>query len=805
MKRASLILSVLVLVSLSCSYTSLPMRLFATRTPTLPPTATATVTPQPTATSTVTPTPAPPARVGVGERLLFSGDYDAALQSYQSALRDASDDDTRAGAIIGTARAYYLMGDYEAASTSIEEAISTYPDSPDLATAYYYRALLKEAEEDYAGAATDFQAFTEARPGVLDAYMLEAAGDNLMLAGEHEAAVTAYEAAVAAGRRTDPVFVQIKIGRAYLAAGNNTEAVRWFMAIHENSNSDQVKAQTDLLAGQTYLNMGLSEQAYARFLDAVNNYPNQYDSYLALSNLVEAGVAVDPLNRAIVDYYAGQYGLAIDLLTRYISATPEHNGAAHYYKALAMRASSRWADAAAEFDVLIRDHEGDAFFVDAYREKAYTQWAYLDKPDLAVETLLGFVRLYPDVAAAPEILFEAGRIQERAGWLADAADTWSRIITEYPSSEDSMRGLFLAGISQYREKNYGEAMTVFQRHLLLATSPADQAQAYFWIGKTATAQNNPDAARQAFEQSSQKDPTGYYSERARALLQNQPVLHASSSYDLGYDLARERPEAEDWMRRTFALPPETVLSSYGELGSDPRFQRANAYWELGMYSQARNEMEDLRESLRTDAVNTYRLMNHTLEMGLYRTAILASRQVLTLASLDDADSLKSPVYFNHIRFGTYYKDQVLAAAREEGINPLLLFSLIRQESLFEGFAGSSAGAQGLMQIMPATGREIVNISGWPKNYRDSDLLRPVISIRMGAEYLARQKNFLEGDTLAALAAYNGGPGNAQAWKKLANGDPDLFVEVIRFAETRTYVMQISDFLNIYNRLYTRTP
>jgi len=469
-----------------------------------------------------------------------------------------------------------------------------------------------------------------------------------------------------------------------------------------------------------------------------------------------------------------------------------------------MRASNRWEDAVAEFDTLIRDHEGDTFFVDAYREKAYTQWAYLDKPDLAAETLLSFVRLYPDVAAAPEILFEAGRIQERAGWLAEAADTWSRIITEYPSSEDSMRSLFLAGISRYRERDYAGAMTIFQRHLLLATSPADQAQAYFWIGKTATAQNNADAARQAFEQSSQKDPTGYYSERARAILQNRPVLFASSSYDLGYDLARERPEAEAWMRRTFALPPETVLSSYGELGSDPRFQRANAYWELGMYSQARNEMEDLRESLRADAVNTYRLMNHALEMGMYRTAILASRQVLTLASLDDAASLNAPVYFNHIRFGVYYKDQVLSAAREEGISPLLLFSLIRQESLFEGFAGSSAGAQGLMQIMPATGREIVNISGWPENYRDSDLLRPVISIPMGAEYLSRQRSFLNGDTLAALAAYNGGPGNAQAWKSLAGGDPDLFVEVIRFAETRTYVMQISDFLNIYNRLYTRT-
>ena len=51
-------------------------------------------------------------------------------------------------------------------------------------------------------------------------------------------------------RRTDPVFVQLKIGRAYMAAGNNTEAVRTFMSIYDSSNNDAVKAQADLLAGR---------------------------------------------------------------------------------------------------------------------------------------------------------------------------------------------------------------------------------------------------------------------------------------------------------------------------------------------------------------------------------------------------------------------------------------------------------------------------------------------------------------------------------------------------------------------------
>lgn len=805
MKRASLVLSLLVLFGLGCSVSSITQRIFATPAPPSTPTPTFTPTPLPTATPTITPTPAPPARLGVAEQWILIGDYAAALESYRSAERDAVEDETRAGALIGIGRVLSLQGEYDQARAALDDVIDNYASSPDLANAYYFRARLNEDSGDYAAAAADFHAFTLHRPGALDAYMLEAAGDNLVLAADYAGAITAYQAAAAAPRRTDPVFVQIKIGQAMASAGNNNDAVRQFMSIYDASNNDAIKAQADLLAGQVYLNMGLSEQGYARFQDAVNNYPNQSSSYAALSTLVESGIGVDSLNRAIVDYYAGQYGLTIDLLTRYLTATPEHDGAAHYYKGLALLSSDRFTDAVAEFDELISDHTGDPFFVDAFREKAYVQWAYLDKPELAAETLLGFVRLYPADEASAGILFEAARIQERAGWLPEAAQTWGRIIAEYPSAEDSMRALFLAGISLYRERDYAGAMTIFQRHLLLATSPADQSQAYFWIGKTATAQGNADAAQQAFEQSALRDPTGYYSERARGILQGKPILSPSTSFDLGYDLTRERAEAETWLRSTFALPPETVLSSYGEMGSDPRFQRANAYWELGLYTQARAEFEDLRESVTGDAVATYRLMNRALELGLYRTAIIAARQILTLANLDDAASLNAPAYFNHIRFGAYYKDMVLAAAAEEELNPLLLFSVIRQESLFEGFAGSTVGAQGLMQIMPATGQEMFNLTGTPKGYNSGDLLRPVVSIPMGALYLNRQRIYLNGDLLAGLAAYNGGAGNAQLWKEQSNGDPDLFVEIIRFAETRTYVMQIADFLNIYNRLYTRTP
>ena len=166
---------------------------------------------------------------------------------------------------------------------------------------------------------------------------------------------------------------------------------------------------------------------------------------------------------------------------------------------------------------------------------------------------------------------------------------------------------------------------------------------------------------------------------------------------------------------------------------------------------------------------SYRLANHLLELGLYRSAIMAARQVLDLAGLSDADTLNAPAYFNHLRFGPYFSELVLPAAQQYGIHPLLLFSLMRQESLFEGFVRSSAAASGLMQIMPATGEQIASDLGWPANFTSQDLSRPQVSIILGADYLRSQLDNFDGDIYATLAAYNGGPGNALQWKKLAPG------------------------------------
>jgi soluble lytic murein transglycosylase len=794
--------SIFGLISLACVLPAIsnPFESDPQSTPTETFTPLFTDTPTPSPTSTITPTPLPAERVLIADEAIFFGDYERAITENQAALDTSSDPEIEAGALYGIGRAQYMLKNYPAAIQALTNLIEQYPESRYLANAHFIRGECYYDRSEFLLAAEEYQRYIELRPGVLDSFTSEIRGNALMAANSPEQAVEAYQFAINTSEISDTSGLEIKVGRAYAAQGDHINAVRRFMAVYESTNNEYTRAQANLLAGQSYLALELPEQAYARFQDSVNNYPLAYDSYTALVALVNANVPVSDLQRGLVNYYAGQYGLSIVALDRFMQFNPEHNGTPLHFKALAKRALGEHAEAVALWDTLISGYSGDQHWPTAWKEKAYTQWAFLNQYPQAAQTLLDYVARSPTAADAADTLFQAGRIYERNDLLAQAAAVWERLMTEYPAAEISARGQFLAGITQYRLGDKDSALNIFQRGLVLATKPEDQAAASLWIGKIHLENGDRPAATSAWEQAAQSG-SGYYAERARELLENRPPLTASDQFNLDYDLEREGRLAEIWMRSTFDLPEDTNFSGLGSLAQHPVVRRGNALYELGLYRMAGAEFEALRNEIRSSVLDTYRLLHHMLELGYYRQAIFLSRQVLDLAGLDDVSAFTAPAFFNHVRFGVYYKDIVLPAAEVEELHPFFIYSVVRQESLFDGHARSSAGARGLMQIMPATGEEIAGQLNWPDDFTVDDLYRPFINVRYGAHYLARQRRAFGGDLYATLAAYNGGPGNTLFWRKLAPDDPDLFLEVVRAAETRTYIMQISSFMQTYRRMY----
>jgi soluble lytic murein transglycosylase len=151
-----------------------------------------------------------------------------------------------------------------------------------------------------------------------------------------------------------------------------------------------------------------------------------------------------------------------------------------------------------------------------------------------------------------------------------------------------------------------------------------------------------------------------------------------------------------------------------------------------------------------------------------------------------------------LRFPLAYTDLFASAADEYNVPLELLMSVARQESAFMHDVRSGAGALGLMQLMPATGRETAQTLGMRIN--NQDLLRPEVNIRLGSHYFQRLLKDFNGNRALAAAAYNAGPNRVRQWLRQSSENPlplDIWIELIPFAETRTYVQNVLAFQVIY--------
>lgn len=150
-----------------------------------------------------------------------------------------------------------------------------------------------------------------------------------------------------------------------------------------------------------------------------------------------------------------------------------------------------------------------------------------------------------------------------------------------------------------------------------------------------------------------------------------------------------------------------------------------------------------------------------------------------------------------------YADAIESESARNGVDPALVYALIREESHYDPASASPAGARGLMQLMPQTGRWI---AGRLKRagFQESDLLSPLSNIQMGIWYLSHLAESMAQEPSRLdwlLAAYNGGPGNAALWRaawKKQGGQPE---DHIAFTETRNYVLKVRKSYERYRRVW----
>lgn len=148
-----------------------------------------------------------------------------------------------------------------------------------------------------------------------------------------------------------------------------------------------------------------------------------------------------------------------------------------------------------------------------------------------------------------------------------------------------------------------------------------------------------------------------------------------------------------------------------------------------------------------------------------------------------------------------YREMVEREAAVRGLDPLLMAALIRQESAFVADIRSGAGAIGLMQVMPATGREVARRIG-PEAYAPESLESPEVNLHLGATFLSDMLERFGPELPLVLSAYNAGPTRAARWRELPEAvDLLRFTERIPFSETRGYVKNVTRNRVLYEALW----
>lgn len=171
--------------------------------------------------------------------------------------------------------------------------------------------------------------------------------------------------------------------------------------------------------------------------------------------------------------------------------------------------------------------------------------------------------------------------------------------------------------------------------------------------------------------------------------------------------------------------------------------------------------------------------------------------IITLVKADYWDDLA-------LRFPLDYMTQIQGNAYRQDLDPAVVYGVIRQESMLDSTARSPAGARGLMQIMPKTGKQIAQEmkERWQS---ENSLFDPDVNIQYGTYYYKKLLNRFNGHVALATAAYNAGPGRVSKWLPLERSVPaDIWVETIPYRETRKYVASVLSYIIIYQHRIKRS-
>ena len=239
------------------------------------------------------------------------------------------------------------------------------------------------------------------------------------------------------------------------------------------------------------------------------------------------------------------------------------------------------------------------------------------------------------------------------------------------------------------------------------------------------------------------------------------------------------------------------------LSAEPAFRRTLELMHLDMKKDAAAELWSLKDRGPKRRIPFIGLSKVFFELGdYYHSLIIVQR---TYEHYLEGPKPGVPEDLWMLAYPKGYWESIVTYAAKYKQDPYFIAAIIKEESQFRTDALSSAGARGLMQVMPTTGESVARLNKFAGFDRDK-LFDSDTAIKIGTWYISQLMKRFKNDPFLAAAAYNAGPEAVQGWitKNGYHGERDLFVELIPFSETRGYVKKVLRNYAEYKRIYTKT-
>jgi len=588
-----------------------------------------------------------------------------------------------------------------------------------------------------------------------------------------------------------------QIAQNYRELNDTTSAVIYYKNILEDSKDSQLKAKVLLELSEIYW----QEKKY---IDSLNSLYEILDEGYRLKRNSEPEELLirylykiqEDLKEIEIPYHImvkcadilfkyRQYNIAEGLYKEVIETFPEAPDiAAIYYKrARSLYYKKEYKEAVNQCEEIIAKFPPSEITIKA-NYLGGNSLRVLGERYLAIDKYEKIIGQYPESYYARLSYLRLAESYFQLKETEKGISLWRELISKYPNSYESMTSLW--NLARYYTSNNSDLKALdYYRELSERFSQSRLGDdALYWMGKILENIGSDEEAKIAYEKLIREYPLSYYTER---------IIEQRS--DISFVWPVSVSKKEDFINLEEFLKKYDKIEGKGQLS----LLKAELFEEISFYKES---IVELRETLNHNSGNIFLLfrLSDVYKKNRDYYGSLNYTEIIFNYLKDNHQLEELPLELWESLYPVYYGDAIRERALEYEIDPLLVLAMIREESRFNSWNESVAGARGLMQIIFSTGEWIAQKLNL-EDFNDDMLFDPEINIDLGCWYINYLKERFLDDFILIISGYNAGPGTTSKWlEQYDRSDLDNFVENVTYSETREHIKKVMKSYQMYKRL-----